>query len=200
MEYRLFDNDSLLTLLKNSDELAFKEIYIRFWKEIYRVAYAKTHHKEVSEEITQNLFVDLWRRRTALSINTLECYLFGSLKYSIINHYKSQLVKDKYRVNSSIQQELGANPTDDLVLLNDLSNTLLQSIALLPKKTGEVFKLSRIDNRSTKEISQQLNISEKAVEYHITQSLKSMRFYLRDYLLMLTALLPALFHIYFKIF
>ncbi|PIH00457.1 hypothetical protein CS542_04545 [Pedobacter sp. IW39] len=51
-----------------------------------------------------------------------------------------------------------------------------------------VFKLSRIDNRSTKEISQQLNISEKAVEYHITQSLKSMRFSSKGILLLLTFL------------
>lgn len=189
MEYSLLSDNSLVNLFKNSDGLAFKEIYTRYWKNIYKNAYLKVHRKELAEELTQNLFLDLWKRRENIEINSLESYLFGSLKYSIINHYKSQLVKENYQHHLNAQPHFTTNSTDDLVLLRDLSNALNEGIALLPKKTGEVFKLSRIDNRSTKEISQQLNISEKAVEYHITQSLKSMRFHLKEYLFMLLTLL-----------
>jgi len=189
MEYSLLSDNSLVNLFKNSDGLAFKEIYTRYWKNIYKNAYSKVHRKELAEELTQNLFLDLWKRRAHIEINSLESYLFGSLKYSIINHYKSQLVKENYRNHLNAQPQLTTNSTDDLVLLRDLSNALNEGIALLPKKTGEVFKLSRIDNRSTKEISQELNISEKAVEYHITQSLKSMRFHLKEYLFILLILI-----------
>lgn len=182
MKYKSLSDNSLVDLLKDSDGLAFKEIYTRYWMGIYKAAYVKVYHKELAEELTQNLFADLWRRRESIAVNALDCYLFGSLKYSIINHYKSQLVKEKYQDHMNGQQSPITSSTDDLVLVNDLSKALNQGIALLPKKTGEVFKLSRIDNRSTKEISQQLNISEKAVEYHITQSLKSMRFHLKEYL------------------
>jgi len=185
MKYTSLSDNSLVDLLKANDGLAFKEIYARYWKGIYKAAYVKIYHKELAEELTQNLFVDLWRRRETITINSLDCYLFGSLKYSIINHYKSQLVKEKYQDHLNGQKQSINNSTDDLVLVNDLSKALNQGIALLPKKTGEIFKLSRIDNRSTKEISQQLNISEKVVEYHITQSIKSMRFHLKEYLFVL---------------
>lgn len=188
MEYSLLSDNSLVNLFKNSDGLAFKEIYTRYWKNIYKNAYLKVHRKELAEELTQNLFLDLWKRRAHIEINSLESYLFGSLKYSIINHYKSQLVKENYQNHLNAQPQRTTSSTDDLVLLRDLSNALNEGIALLPKKTGEVFKLSRIDNRSTKEISQELNISEKAVEYHITQSLKSMRFHLKEYLFILLTL------------
>ncbi|RAJ28549.1 sigma-70 family RNA polymerase sigma factor [Pedobacter cryoconitis] len=192
MKYNSLSDNSLVDLLKDSDGLAFKEIYTRYWAGIYKAAYVKVYHKELAEELTQNLFADLWRRRESITINTLDCYLFGSLKYSIINHYKSQLVKEKYQDHVTGQRQHITSSTDDLALVNDLSKALNQGIALLPKKTGEVFKLSRIDNRSTKEISQQLNISEKAVEYHITQSLKSMRFHLKEYLFLFLSFL--LFH------
>lgn len=187
MKYNSLSDNSLVDLLKANDGLAFKEIYTRYWVGIYKAAYIKVYHKELAEELTQNLFTDLWRRRESVSINSLDCYLFGSLKYSIINHYKSQLVKEKYQDHLNAQQLNITSSTDDLALVNDLSKALNQGISLLPKKTGEVFRLSRIDNRSTKEISQQLNISEKAVEYHITQSLKSMRFHLKEYLFLLLA-------------
>lgn len=188
MKYNGLPDNLLVDLLKASDELAFKEIYTRYWKGIYKAAYAKVYHKELAEEITQNLFVDLWKRRETIAINSLDNYLFGSLKYSIINHYKSQLVKEKYQTHLDNQQPPVTNNTDDLAILNDLSKAFNEGISLLPKKTGEVFRLSRIDNRSTKEISQELNISEKAVEYHITQSIKSMRFHLKEYLFLLLSL------------
>ncbi len=55
---------------------------------------------------------------------------------------------------------------------------------MLPEKTRHVFRLSRFDHLSIREIAANMNISEKAVEYHITQSLKTLRLYLKDYLLL----------------
>ncbi|MNR22877.1 RNA polymerase sigma factor [compost metagenome] len=146
------------------------------------MAYKKTHHKELAEELTQNLFTDLWHRRESISIISINNYLFGSLKYSIINHYKSQLVRENYQDHLKVLKNDTVENTDYLLMLNELSGALTDGIARLPKKTGEVFKLSRLEHYSVKDISRELNISEKAVEYHITQSLKSMRFHLKDYL------------------
>lgn len=183
MDYKLLSDYELVVLFKEDDERAFKEIYLRYWKQVYGVAYRKVHHKELAEELTQNLFVELWRRRATLAINTLGAYLFGSLRFSIINHYKSLLVQENYHNYIKASNNFGVvNNTDYLLMLNDLSEALAKGIALLPKKTAEIFRMSRMEHRSIKDISKQLNISEKAVEYHITQSLKSIRFYLKEYL------------------
>jgi RNA polymerase sigma-70 factor (ECF subfamily) len=42
--------------------------------------------------------------------------------------------------------------------------------------------MSRFEEKSHKEIALALDLSEKSVEYHITQSLKFLRVYLKDYL------------------
>ncbi|WP_316815641.1 RNA polymerase sigma factor [Pedobacter nyackensis] len=183
MDYKLLSDDELIVLFKGDDERAFKEIYLRYWRQVYHVAYRKVHHKELAEELTQNLFVELWRRRATLAIHTLGAYLFGSLRYSIINHYKSLLVQENYHNYIKASNNFGVvNNADYLLMLNELSEALAKGIALLPKKTAEVFRMSRMEHRSIKDISEQLNISEKAVEYHITQSLKSIRLYLKEYL------------------
>jgi RNA polymerase sigma-70 factor (family 1) len=187
MNYRDLPDEAILALYKDSDSHAYKEIYIRYWKQVYQVAYKKLHSKELAEELTQNLFVDLWKRRECLAINSLSAYLFGSLKFAIINYFKSQIVQERYHmhVRKAKPENVGS---DHLVLLHDLSNALNKGIELLPKKTAEVFKLSRINNYSIKDISKELNISEKAVEYHITQSLKTMRFHLKEYFLVFLSL------------
>ena len=75
-----------------------------------------------------------------------------------------------------------ASDTDQPMIHSDLTQAIEKGIALLPEKTQQVFKLSRFENCTNKEISNAFNISEKAVEYHITQSLKQMRGHLKDYL------------------
>ena len=182
MRYDLLQDAQLLSRVVEHDEKAFHEIYVRYWKQVFLLAYKKVRNKEVAEELTQNLFVSLWSKRNENNIQSLQGWLFGSIKYGIINYYKSQLVHEKYLtfIQGGIrEQEL---TPEQLMLLKDLSETIEKGIHLLPKKTQRVFKLSRVENRSVKEISQALNISEKAVEYHITQSLKLLRIYLKDYL------------------
>jgi RNA polymerase sigma factor (sigma-70 family) len=128
--------------------------------------------------------VDLWKRRDSLAINSINNFLFGSLKFAIINYFKAQIVQEKYQLHMRMAKRENES-CDHLILLHDLADALNKGIELLPKKTAEVFKLSRMNNYSVKDISKELNISEKAVEYHITRSLKTMRYHLKEYLLVL---------------
>lgn len=190
MDHKLLSDDELIILLKGSCEHAFKEIYLRYWQKVYQVAYKKVHSKELAEELTQNLFTELWRRRETVPINSLGPYLFGSLKLSVINQYKSLKVQESYQnyVKSTANYGI-VNNADYLLMLNELSDAFDRGVSLLPSKTARVFKMSRMEHLSVSDISEQLHISKKAVEYHITQSLKSIRFYLKEYHLLLVAII-----------
>ena len=59
--------------------------------------------------------------------------------------------------------------------VTQLSEYINQLIDTLPPKRKEVFLLSRKSHLSYKEISTQLNISEKTVEHHISKALKYLR-------------------------
>jgi len=74
-----------------------------------------------------------------------------------------------------------AELTDETVQFADLSKAVEEVMKKLPEKTCEVFKLSRFENQPVKSIARQLNLSEKAVEYHITKSLKVLQEQLRIY-------------------
>jgi RNA polymerase sigma-70 factor (family 1) len=186
MEYALLKDCELLELVREKeDSAAFREIYIRYWKEIFTLAYKKVRSKELAEELTQNIFVSLWERRTGHGVQHLKSWLLGALKFSIINQYKSQMVHEKYVSYSSSHSSELSDATVQQIFLKDLSEAVELGVTLLPKKTQKVFKLSRMENRTVKEISQTMNISEKAVEYHITQSLKVMKVHLKEYLLLL---------------
>lgn len=185
MNYHLLTDDELTDLLKTSDEKAFKEIYARYWKEMFLVAYRKTGNRELSEELLQNIFLSLWQNRETVAIKTLPAYLFNCVRFSVINHIKSQLVKEKYLEYKMNVAGCEAASCDERLLIHDLADAIEKGVALLPQKTQEVFILSRFENHTVREIAGKLKISEKAVEYHITRSLKTMRYYLKDFLLLL---------------
>jgi RNA polymerase sigma-70 factor (ECF subfamily) len=192
MDYRLLEDEILLKLLKISDELAFREIYLRYWKGLYYSALNKINNKEVAEDIVQTLFTDIWERREKHSIQNLSAYLDTAVKYRVINYIKSAISKKALLSNISEKQKTEENNTDLLLLVQELNAAIDNAISQLPQKTQTVFRLSRFEHHSNKEISHIMDLSEKAVEYHITQSLKSLRFYLKDFM-MVDLLLLLLF-------
>lgn len=184
MEYALLSDELLTKLLHADDAGAFREIYNRYWKKIYQTALAKTHTQQAAEELVQTIFIAVWENRTTALIEQLESYLMRAMKYKIINYIQSILAKEKHLkvINDNVIKE--ENDSETQVLLHELNLAIQSAIEKLPAKTKAIFKLSREENRTVKEIAQLMNLSEKAVEYHITQSLKLMRLHLKDFMVL----------------
>ena len=73
-------------------------------------------------------------------------------------------------------------------LEKELEEQVYKAVEELPEKCKEVFKLSRFEHLQNKEIAQQLNISQKTVERHMTIALEKMRHYLKHLFIFLTFL------------
>jgi len=181
--YITLSDDSLLSAFKSGNVAAFEEIYKRFWRKLFVVAYKKLHSKEVAEELTQTIFVSLWERRTELEIVGLENYLFTAIKYKIIDYIDAIIVKDRIFNNIKNSDIQYANSdAEATIAVKEIKEAIEKALEELPEKTQTIFKLSRFENFTIKEIAFQMNMNEKAVEYHITQSLKTMRIHLKDFI------------------
>jgi RNA polymerase sigma-70 factor (family 1) len=173
----------LIASLREGDDSAFAKIYDEYWYRLFLSAYRKTREKEIAKEIVQNLFMRLWEKRAQLQISNLEGYLFTALKNAIINHvnaevsYQNKL--DHYRSFSSIM----ANSTERVVDYNSLNGAIEEGLKNLPERSGDVFKLNKIYDWPVGKIAQHLQLSPKAVEYHLARSLKFMRSYLKEFTL-----------------
>jgi RNA polymerase sigma-70 factor (family 1) len=182
MSYELFADEILVKLLKVSDEEAFRQIYIRYWKPAYFGALKKTHNKQVAEELVQNIFLSLWEKRNSSNIEQLNSYLNTAVKYQVLNYIKSCIIKQKHVLLSKGRQEFVEEDGDSVLIMHELSAAIESAINQLPEKSRVIFRLSRFENLSIKEIAQLLSISEKVVEYHITKSLKVLRLQLKDFI------------------
>lgn len=175
----------LLEALRNDDQDAFRELFNRYWRTVHVLAYARVRSKEVTEEIVQDLFISLWDKRSSQSIQNLPAYLFQAVKFKALNYIESRLVQEKYwnYYRNFIPQK--EESTQSTVEFDDLMEALEQGLETLPEKSKKVFRLHRLEGWSVSQIASALNLSEKAIEYHLTQSVKKMRIHLKNYTLAL---------------
>lgn len=193
-EYAICSDGELLQALTIGDGLAFEAIYKRHWRKVYLTACKKLHSKEVAEELTQNIFVSLWERRATLAITTLESYLMTALKYKVINYIDATLLKNKifHNLQQTSTDIVGPN-VDNLIAMKEIRAAIEIALTGLPEKTQTIFRLSRFENKTIKEIAALINMNEKAVEYHITQSLKKMRIHLKDFIITANGILVVMY-------
>lgn len=186
-------DQDLIEALRRGDEQAFTTIYNTYWYRMFLVAYRKLQHREVAEELIQDIFTRLWKEREKIGINRLDYYLFSAVRFEVIDYIRTFGPRNEYVAYYQSLGEQADQSTENTLAFNELSETIDKGLEALPEKTREIFKLSRIENWPVTRIADHMQLSEKAVEYHITKATKAMRTYLNEVLISLAALVSCLF-------
>ena len=179
-----YSDDELIKLIAEDNEKAFEALFDRHWETAHFIARSKLKSREVAQEIVDDLFISFWQRRHTLQIDNFQHYLRVAIKYKVLTYIRLQLARDKHFLDYQEQLPVQSEETLKSVEYNDLLRALEDGMKSLPEKTQEVFRLSRLEGRTVSEIANQLKVSEKAIEYHITRSRKELRFYLKDFLIL----------------
>ncbi len=187
MQETLVTDAELLGHLARGDEYAFQTLYERYWHKLYSYTVHKVEFQETAEEIVQDIFIDLWKRREGLAIDRLESYLFRAVRNRIIDVIRASLVRKHHEESSQLIRSAGKErlDTEEQLAYNELYSAIHDGLSLLPEKTGEIFRLNRLDQLSAREISALLDMPVRTVEYHITHALRTMKVYLQDFLIAL---------------
>lgn len=182
----------MIEALRRGDEQAFTTIYNTYWYRMFLVAYRKLQHREVAEELIQDIFTRLWKEREKVVITRLDYYLFSAVRFEVIDYIRTFGPRNQYLAYYQAFAQLQDESTENTVAFNELSESIDKGLGALPEKTRDVFKLSRIENWPVAKIASHMQLSEKAVEYHITKATKAMRIYLHEALISLVIIAPFL--------
>lgn len=159
------------------DKTAFDQLFRDHYSGLVHYAYNIFKDQSRSEDVVQDLFLDLWRKRSNLTeVQSYSAYL----KKATQNKCYDQLRKDKRRPIHEPEEYLDASAKTTLSIEDEMISQekvehIKQVIHRLPEKGRTVFMMSRSDGMSYKEIAETLDVSTKTVEYHMMQSLKFLR-------------------------
>jgi RNA polymerase sigma-70 factor (family 1) len=171
--YSKYTDEELASQIHAGNTLAFTETYNRYWEQLLALGYYYTHSKPAAEDIVHEVFSSLWARRTELQIHSLKGYLATAVKFAVFK----AIARD--RRHRELQQGLMA-PEHSSELEEKLDARFLQdylagAVEQLPDKARLVFTYSRSEELTIKEIASRMDLSPKAVEYHLTKALRALK-------------------------
>jgi RNA polymerase sigma-70 factor (ECF subfamily) len=130
-----------------------------------------------AEEIVQDVFLALWKKRADLTIQSLPVYLAAMTRYTV---YRTLARQNKYsQVSISEAEATPASDTD--IMDNKLLLEIIEKLsARLPEKCRMVFVRNKLLDQPLDQVAEDMNISIKTAEAHLTKSLKIIRKNLGD--------------------
>jgi len=164
-----------LARLRDGDHAAFDAIFRQWYEPVVRSANRVLHDPGVAEELSQDVFLELWRRRETLAPDSsVAGYLMQAVRNRALNHLRHLQVQTKSAVYVEALSE-PAEQADAEAQAGELQDAIRDAIAALPPRTREVFLLSRERNLRYSEIAEQLGVSVKAVEANMSRALRQLR-------------------------
>ncbi|HVI47798.1 MAG TPA: RNA polymerase sigma-70 factor [Chitinophaga sp.] len=175
----LLSEEDLCELLAQGSQDAFKELYNRYWKKIYKIALTYLKQPQEAEDIVQNIFIKLWLKRSTLG--TVQC-MDGYLRVVTCNEVISYMRKHQLpQIALDTNMELS---TDDshlphtITISRESAALVSKAIEQLPPQRRHIFKLSREQGLSYDQIASRTGIVRETVKKHIVRALVSIRQYL----------------------
>jgi RNA polymerase sigma-70 factor (family 1) len=180
----IYTDPQLLERILQADKAAFEQLYNRYWKLLYELAVFKTGQYEESEDIVQELFVDLWNKKTSITLTTsLRTYLISCLYLKVFKYFRTKGFREKhYEEFNSFLQRSGQTAVDialpdagseqDYARLQEIIDLTVQH---MPKRMRHVFVLRHQHGYSIAEIAGKLDISTESVKTHLKLAMSRLR-------------------------
>ncbi len=181
---------STVLKLKEGSEQAFEKIFKGYFEDLFLYARHYVVDEDVARNIVQDAYVILWEKREKIRDDIkLKYFLLTVVRNKCLNYLKREKFQQKYKKGILDNYKVLLFNYDALQRLNlsdfefeEVETIINHTISSLPKKCQTVFRLSRFEGLSNKEIAENLGISVKTVEIHISRALRVLRASLKDYL------------------
>lgn len=158
--------------IRAGDIQAFEALYRAYWHRLYAFAFRYVRSKEDAEDVTQEVFLRIWRGREHwVPAGAVRNYLYLSVRNAARDRMARVVVAERWRV----RQVAATSETQPNLESAELAAVVEQALAELPPKRAAVCRLRLIDGLSYAEIAHRLAIGAKTVETQLARGLKFLR-------------------------
>lgn len=164
-------------LARNSSQKALQELYIMYYRKLFRYVGFYVRDEEVVAEIVSDVFFAIWEKRVELTdVRNFNAFIYRIAKYKALNYLRGRNLNtiDINDIPFDLFAGTTSSPEDNLISSETVEN-INNAIEQLPSKCKLAFKLVREDGMSYKEVSELFAISTKTLEVHIYRAVRKIR-------------------------
>jgi RNA polymerase sigma-70 factor, ECF subfamily len=159
--------------LRVGDEAAFEDAFRTYAPALCAFAFRYVGSRAVAEDLVQDLFLTIWRKREELDITgAVGSYLYTATRNRALNHLQREQAGERFRV--ALLERLDASMSageEEMLTTMEMQRALDE----LPERCGLIFRLSRQEGMTYAEIAASLGLSVKTVETQMGRALKRLR-------------------------
>jgi len=167
---------TLLSALKNGDVKAFDKLFADYGKRLYHFAYGYLKSREDTEGLVQEVFLKIWKNRDNLNPDlSFKAYLFKIAYHFILEFFEKSNRQRAYQHRLLEEAIEFTDETDERLNYQMLLEKVESLIQKLPSRQKEILLKRKKEGIPVKEIAEQLGISSKTVENHLTEAIKNLK-------------------------
>ncbi len=183
----------LVSKIRSGDERVFEYIKNEWTWRLRVFARSYVRLDDVSEDLIQDTFIKFWETRGSFeNENLLAPYLFTILRNKCLDYLKHKTVEQKYNATATDNYNYWLanmyaleDSSINIITENQIRKAFFDAVAKMPQPRRDIFIMSRFRDMKNTEIADEMSVSVKTVEYHITKSISFLREELKDYFVLL---------------
>jgi RNA polymerase sigma-70 factor (ECF subfamily) len=149
---------------RNGNEIALEALMEQYVKPLTFFAHKMIRNKESAEEIVSDTFIKLWSARHGFETDgKVKAFLYITTHNACLDFIKSPKNQSSRRADLPESIISPGNDVLTKIIHAELISIINIEIARLPEQYATIFRLSYFKNLTTKEICEQLNVTENAV-------------------------------------
>lgn len=170
-------------------QINFNSIYTTYYRKAFLFTLSYVHNDLVAEDIVSEAIIHLWELSKEKEIPSIEAILITYIRSKSLNYLKHIQAQEnvfqtlQYKGQRELEIRISTLEACDPkeILSGEFQEKVNSLLASMPEKTRIAFIRDRLDGKSHKEIAEELGISVKGVEYHLTRAVKILRDNLKEY-------------------
>lgn len=167
--------------VSQSDYTAFNSLYERYWDTLLHIALKKVNDIDIAMDLVQDLFVEVWQKRHAITIQTsVKAYLISGLYFKTFMHFRRSGVQQKHVDNYCLFSEThDSGEFFSAARYEENYETLLfaieRSVEEMPVRMKAVFQMKYYKSLNNQEIAENLGLSTQTVKNQLSKALTQIR-------------------------
>lgn len=167
--------NELLALVAQDNEAAFAELYDRYWKKLFVIAFNRLRDTAAAEDIVHDVFAGIWSNRQTQHIDNPENYLAVAVKYAVLNRIKKTILEREKLAQMAAVTPVMENQTETALHFKQVLERVHQEVEQLPARCRLIFLYSREAGLPVKEIAKRLHLSPKTVENQLGKAIRQLK-------------------------
>jgi RNA polymerase sigma-70 factor, Bacteroides expansion family 1 len=171
--------------IREGDIKTFEKVFRQFYSPLCIYASGITERNDISEEIVQDVFYNIWKDKENIHIlSSLKNYLYGAVKNHSLRYREHLLVQERHQkyVWNYRSEDTDLSP-QELLEYKELEGVVINILKELPERRVQIFNMHRMDGKKYKEIADFFSISVKTVEAEMTKTYQALKQGVKQYTL-----------------